>query len=289
MTRRPYLSRELVRGDQPGTWILPLTEDECSGAGRLFGGTGLGAAARVLEVDAGRPLVWATGQFISHALPGELLTFEVEIPAEGRATTQARARGHVDGREVITVVATLGRRDVDRSGVWVTPPVAPPPGDCPPFPSRSATRSVSANLERRLVRGRTGDHEPAMDDGRVAMWVRVPDHLVVDPAFLAVLGDYVPWGGRDAVGGGLGGGHSLDNTLRVVDPVETDWILVDVRISSLVHGYAHGTVHLWSEDGHLLATASQTCQYRNLRTAAGTAVRDRTPGDRETGTASDNG
>ncbi len=107
--------------------------------------------------------------------------------------------------------------------------------------------------------------DPAMDDGRVAMWVRVPDHLVVDPAFLAVLGDYVPWGGRDAVGGGLGGGQSLDNTLRVVDPVDTEWIMVDVRIGSLVHGYAHGTVHLWSEDGHLLATASQTCQFRNPR------------------------
>ena len=269
MSRRPYLSEELARGDQPGTWVLPLTEDECSGAGRLFGGTGLGAAVRVLEVDAGRPLVWATGQFISHAVPGELFAIEVEMLAEGRATTQARARGHVDGRDVIAVVATLGRRDVDRSGVWVTPPAAPPPLDCPPFPSRSATRSVSANLERRLVRGRTEDHEPAMDDGRVAMWVRVPEHLLVDPAFLAVLGDYVPWGGRDAVGGGLGGGQSLDNTLRVVDPVETEWILVDVRIGSLVHGYAHGIVHLWSEDGYLLATASQTCQSRHPRSLRG--------------------
>ena len=89
--------------------------------------------------------------------------------------------------------------------------------------------------------------------------------LVAVTAFLAVLGDYVPWGGRDAVGGGLGGGQSLDNTLRVVDPVDTEWILVDVRVGSLVHGYAHGTVHLWAEDGHLLATASQTCQFRNPR------------------------
>ena len=265
MERRPYLSTEMRPGDAPGTWILPVTEDECSGAGRLFGGTGLGAAVRVLEIDSGRPMVWATGQFLSHALPGEDLRIEVDLVAEGRATTQARARAHVDGREVLAVIATLGRRDVDRSGVWITPPEAPSPDECPPFPSRAAGRSVSGNLERRLVRGRTAAHEPAMDDGRVAMWVRVPDHLVVDPAFLAVLGDYVPWGGRDAVGGGLGGGQSLDNTLRVVEPVETVWILVDVRISSLVNGYAHGTVHLWSEDGYLMATASQTCQYRSPR------------------------
>ena len=51
MSRRPYLSQGLARGDQPGTWVLPLTEDECSGAGRLFGGTGLGAAVRVLEPE----------------------------------------------------------------------------------------------------------------------------------------------------------------------------------------------------------------------------------------------
>ena len=267
MSRRSYLSEELVRGDQPGIWNLPLTEDQCSGAGRLFGGTGLGAAVRALETDAERPLVWATGQFISHALPGELLTFEVEMLAEGRATTQARARGHVDGRAVINVMATLGRRSVDRSGVWISPPDAPAPMDCPPFPSRGVNRSVSTNLERRLVRGRTEGHEPAMEDGRVAMWVRVPSYLSVDPAFLAVLGDYVPWGGREAVGGGLGGGQSVDNTLRVVDPVDTEWILVDVRVGSLVHGYAHGTVHLWSEGGHLLATASQTCQFRNPRSA----------------------
>lgn len=266
MERRPYLSTELVAAEQDRVWVLPITEDECSGSGRLFGGTGLGAATRALELDAGRPLVWATGQFLSNALPGEELRLEVELVAEGRYTTQARVRGHVDNREVIAVIATLGRRNVDRSGVWVEPPEAPPPEDCPPFPSRSATRSVSANLERRLVRGRTNDHEPAMDDGRVAMWVRVPDHLLVDPPFLAVLGDYVPWGGRDAVGGGLGGGQSLDNTLRVVEPVPTNWILVDVRIGSLAHGYAHGLVHLWSEKRQLLATASQTCQYRAART-----------------------
>ena len=62
----------------------------------------------------------------------------------------------------------------------------------------------------------------------------------------------------------MGGGRSLANTLRVVNPVLTEWILVDVRIGSLTHGYAHGTVHLWSENRELLATASQTCQYRSL-------------------------
>ena len=62
----------------------------------------------------------------------------------------------------------------------------------------------------------------------------------------------------------MGGGRSLDNTLRVVNPVLTELILVDVHIGSLTHGYAQGTLHLWSENRELLATASQTCQYRSL-------------------------
>ena len=59
MVRRSYLSTELRRGPTPRTWILPLTEDECSGAGRLFGGTGLAAAVRALEADA-RPCLLYT-------------------------------------------------------------------------------------------------------------------------------------------------------------------------------------------------------------------------------------
>ena len=264
MTAKQYLTETLRKGGTEFQWILPLTQDECSSTGNLFGGTGLAAAIRVLEFEAHRPLVWITGQFVSHAKATEELTFQVELTAVGHNSTQARVTGRVDEREVISAFATLGKRDVDKSGVWAVPIEASPPLDCPIFPSRDGVRSVSNNLERRLVKGRSKSDDPPVEDGRVAMWVRVPEGIHVDPAFLAVLGDYVPWGGRDAVGGGVGGGRSLDNTLRVVNPVPTDWILVDVRIGSLTHGYAHGTVHLWSEQRDLLATASQTCQYRPL-------------------------
>jgi len=264
MTGKQYLAETLRKGTAEFQWILPLTQDECSSTGNLFGGTGLAAAIRVLEFEAHRPLVWITGQFVSHAKAGEELTYQVELTAVGHNSTQARVTGRVDDREVISAFATLGKRDVDKSGVWAVPIEAPPPLDCSIFPSRDGVRSVSNNLERRLVKGRSKSDDPPVEDGRVAMWVRVPEGIHVDPAFLAVLGDYVPWGGRDAVGGGVGGGRSLDNTLRVVNPVSTDWILVDVRIGSLTHGYAHGTVHLWSEQRDLLATASQTCQYRPL-------------------------
>ena len=53
-------------------------------------------------------------------------------------------------------------------------------------------------------------------------------------------------------------GRSLDNTIRMVQLEETEWVLCDIRMDALVHGYAQGTADMWSERGTLLATASQS-------------------------------
>ena len=57
-------------------------------------------------------------------------------------------------------------------------------------------------------------------------------------------------------------GRSLDNTLRMVQLKPTEWILCDIRIHALVGGYAQGITFLWSQDGELLATASQSIGVR---------------------------
>jgi hypothetical protein len=65
---------------------------------------------------------------------------------------------------------------------------------------------------------------------------------------------------------GRAGGNSLDNTLRVAHRVPaTDWVLADVRVSAVADGFGHGLVHLWSEDGTLLGTASQSSIVRVWR------------------------
>ena len=61
------------------------------------------------------------------------------------------------------------------------------------------------------------------------------------------------------------GGNSLDNTIRVVQLVPTDWMLIDVRIQAVVHGFGHGLAHIWAQDGTLLATASQSAMVRSWR------------------------
>ena len=106
----------------PNRWILPVTPGISAGGQFLFGGCGLGAAIAALEETSGRPLVWATAQYLSYAPPPSILDLDVTIVVAGKQITQARAVGHVGDREILTVNAALGHRDLDAEGMWVTMP-----------------------------------------------------------------------------------------------------------------------------------------------------------------------
>ena len=56
---------------------------------------------------------------------------------------------------------------------------------------------------------------------------------------------------------------SLDNSVRVGPPVDTEWALLALHAEAAHEGYAHGTVHLWAPDGTLMGTASQTFALRS--------------------------
>jgi acyl-CoA thioesterase len=58
---------------------------------------------------------------------------------------------------------------------------------------------------------------------------------------------------------------SLDNTLRMVKVHPTEWILADIRVHAVADGFGHGLVHLWAEDGTLIATASQSAIVKDPR------------------------
>jgi hypothetical protein len=45
---------------------------------------------------------------------------------------------------------------------------------------------------------------------------------------------------------------------RLARLTPTEWVLCDIHIHSLINGYAQGVAFLWSQDGDLLATASQS-------------------------------
>lgn len=264
MDARTFLGLEAT--DDPLRWRLPVSPGVSSPGRFLFGGCGLAAAVAALEAASGRPTVWATAQYLSYAPTGTTLDIEVILAVAGRRTTQARAIGRLGGQEILTVNAALGQRPLELAAAFTSPPPVPPPTDCPGRDLRNRhADTVLGRVETRMALGRQLDQlDGELGDGRCALWARVPGHLEPSAATLAVLGDLVPSGISQALGQ-QAGGNSLDNTLRVVRLVPTVWVLCDIRIDAIANGFGHGQAHLWSEEGSLLATASQSVIVRFWR------------------------
>jgi acyl-CoA thioesterase len=268
MDARTFLGLESTHN--PHRWVLPIEPRVCTGGNFLFGGCGLGAAIAALEGTTGRPVVWATAQYLSYARPPEVMDVDVTIAVGGQKTTQARAVAHVVDREILTVNAALGRRELAHDGQWEPMPDVPSPEECAPRRFRTDNDdSLMQQLDMRLADGRDFDaFDGTQGTGRSALWARIPDGLEMSAAALAILGDYVPFGVSQSLGQ-RAGGNSLDNTLRVSRLVDTEWVLLDIQVHAIQHGFGHGLVHLWAQDGTLLAIASQSCIVRFWREDAG--------------------
>jgi acyl-CoA thioesterase-2 len=272
MDSRAFLG--LRSSHNPYRWSLEVGPGLITRGGFLFGGCGLGAAISALEGTSGRACVWATAQYLDYANRGEVVDVDVTLAVEGHQITQGRAVCHVGNREILTVNAALGYRPFDLAGQWEhVPDGVPRPEDCPlRQPRGDADGTINERLEQRVVKGRPLDElDGSIGDGQVLVWTRIPDVIEgVDAAALAILGDFVPMGVGQALGI-LGGGNSLDNTLRVVHLVPTEWVLLDVRVHAVERGFGHGLVHMFAEDGTLLATASQSCIVRFWKEAPPTS------------------
>ncbi|MCU0260815.1 MAG: thioesterase family protein [Ilumatobacteraceae bacterium] len=262
MDSRTFLG--VAPSHNPFRWTIEVRPELCTMGNFLFGGAGLGAAIEAIEGTSGRQTVWATGQYLSYAAPGEVMDIDVTIAVEGHQTSQARAVCHVGNREILTVNAALGDRPGKPSGQWERMPDVPRPDECEPRPHRMPVEgTINERLEQRIVKGREWDDlDGTPGDGQTIMWARIPEVIEgVDTATLAVLGDFVPMGVGQSLGV-RGGGNSLDNTLRVAHLVPTEWVLLDIRVHAVERGFGHGLVHMFAEDGTLLATASQSCLVR---------------------------
>jgi acyl-CoA thioesterase len=243
----------------PLLWRLPVTQGVSTPGRFLFGGAGLAAGVAAMEHASGRPTIWATAQYLSYAPTDSVVDFAVTLAVVGHQTTQARAIGRVDGKEILAVNAALGRRQLEVHGTWVEPPDVP-------GPEASRRRSIPAEfsgtvlerVELRLALGRQFEElDGTPGDGHCAFWARLPGQLEPSSAWLSVLGDYVPSGVAQALGR-PSIGNSLDNTIRVVRLVPSEWILCDIHLLAVANGFGHGRAHLWSEDGTLLGIASQS-------------------------------
>src|SRR5581483_11653337 len=171
------------------------------------------------------------------------------------------------GAEILTVNAAAGSpADLAIGGVWVRMPEVPPPEECPPrrLPNFSST-SIFDRIDVRLARGRSVEQISAAEgqpgDPDSVLWARVPGHLEPSAATLAIIGDYVSGGVSQPLGRRVMS-RSLDNTIRMVHLEPSEWILCDIHMQALVGGFGQGTAYLWSREGALLATASQSMSVR---------------------------
>jgi acyl-CoA thioesterase-2 len=255
--------------EDPARWRMTVVPAVMSGMGALFGGCGLAAATEAMERTTGRPTIWATAQYLSFARRDAVVDIDVVSMVTGHQISQARAVGRVGDDEIFTVNAALGRRDFDIEGQWAAMPDVAPPASCRPrqlLPRHHDT--VLSRIDMRIAMGREMEElDGEAGIGRAAMWARFPDLDEIGTTALSVVGDLVPWGIGQALGH-RAGGNSLDNTIRVAAPVPTEWILLDVRVHAVRGGFGHGLVHLWSEDGTLLGTASQSTIVRRWSTEA---------------------
>ena len=253
--------------DDPNHWRFPLHRGVMTARGALYGGAGLAAVIAALEASTGRPLVWATAQYLSFVHELATLDVRLERPVEGKRTTQARGVVRHGDIEVLSVLATLGRRDSEVRWTAGERPDVPLPADTRPQVVAEAEGTFHSVYDLRIVKGvsrrQLAKGRPAVDTGgRAAYWVRLPGGPhVPDAAELALVGDLVPSGFPSATGLPITGA-SLDNTIRLGQLVETEWVLADVQVHAVLDGYGHGIAHLWAEDGTLLGTASQSAFVR---------------------------
>jgi acyl-CoA thioesterase len=257
----------LLPTEDPLRWELPLAPHVMTAGGFLYGGAGLAAAIVAMELSTGRPVVWATAQYVAHARMPGTLALDVTVSAHGRNTTQARCIVTVDGEEILVALATLGRKPLPVAGTWAKrPDVTPWQETRQQLPTvvlgtvheALDMRIVHGVSRRQLIKGRT-HRDPS---GRAAFWLRIPGgRKVPDAADLAMVGDVVPSGFANVSGVPITG-NSLDNTIRTAELVETEWVLADVQVHAIQDGFGYGRAHLWAEDGTLLGTASQSSVIR---------------------------
>jgi acyl-CoA thioesterase II len=249
--------------DGPATASVDVTYKLMSPRGSFYGGAGLAIACAMMEAATERDAMWATVQFVSAAGHGDRLTVRAEVVAPGYRTSQARVTAHLAGREVFTAVGATGTASGRLSATFATMPTVDPVDECvradwPSPTARDQTHFGTTEVRETVVHGgREGGAAPSM-----ALWARVEGRPPWTAALLGYVADVVPMSIHRAIGTRTPGGMSLDNSVRMGQPADTEWVLLALHPEAAHEGYAHGTVYLWSPDGVLMATASQTFALR---------------------------
>jgi acyl-CoA thioesterase len=234
--------------------------------GALFGGTAIAASTTLMETATNAPALWITTQFVSSAVIGEELTLEANVVARGKRINQVQVNGRVGAKLVFTSIGSsaLGREG-GLDGQFLRMPDVGTPADAAPFqpgPRGMVDPESSFNRVSQFRQTALADAEKRTD-GSMALWARTREGGLT-PATISYLADMAPIAvARGA--GKLGGGTSLDNSMRFgPDPSGGEWVLLEMHGHLALGGYGHASVHVWSEDGTLLAYGGQTANMRHV-------------------------
>lgn len=256
---------DLQPTEDPSSYRLVVRPELCTPFSFLYGGSGIAASIEAAERVTERPLQWITTQFIGSPAPGSVVDLQVLVPANGKATTQSQVVATVDGEPAFTSLCAHTLRPGGDGAQFVTMPDVPAPGDSQPMGGPfeiDLSGSFFQTMERRLAVGTFGmEAVDKPQHGGLAIWCRIIDHEIGSPASQAYVADIIPMGIGAALGA-MPGATSLDNTLRVIDPEPTEWVLLELLPEGYHRSIGHGALRIWSEDGRLMATAQQTCIIR---------------------------
>lgn len=246
------------------------------------GGVVMAAALRAMEAVLDRQdltLASASATFCRPVACGPVTT-TVEILRNGRRGAQVhgslRDPSDPEGGTNVDLTAVFTNPTMD--GPTLSPLSLPhelrsaPPSDAAPVPIEGDyPLGFLDNTEWQTA---TRSEPAPSTDGdvpRLALWFRFTDPPATpgtawDPALLAIPGDSL----GSALVVGLGGGDtpigsvSLQIGIEIFARLSGTWIGIDSTCINIGRGLASGVVHLWSETGEHVATATQTAMLRSF-------------------------
>jgi acyl-CoA thioesterase len=219
-----------------------------------------------MEAATNAPAVWITTQYVSTARVGSVITLDTAVVARGKRINQVHVTGHVEGELMFTSIgSTALPREDGIEGQFVEMPHVPGPDDASSdsyFPGPPGMRD--SNMFSRVAEFRTVElpEDEKRTKGSFVMWARIPGQVATQ-AILGYLADMSPTAvARGA--GKMGGGTSLDNSMRFGPDPTDEWVLMEMHGHLAVGGYGHSSIHMWSPDGVLLGYGGQTSNIRHI-------------------------
>jgi acyl-CoA thioesterase-2 len=269
----------LVDAGSPGRFAFEVQNHLARLDGHLYGGTAIAVSIAAAELVSQRTALWMTTQFVATAPPRSTVSVHAEVLAPGRRTNQVRVTGTDDeGRTMFASLGATGHhKEGGLQGVFERPPVVDRPEDSEHWTNPVVGVLRNAGHDGELpglpddagfgaaieFRGPAVHEHPDPGPGRICLWIRRKDGVPVTAALAAFMADFMPLSIAHACGA-MAGGVSLDNTIRIGTVEPTEWVLLDLRPHLAVGGYGHGAVQIWTEHGHLLATASQSASMSEI-------------------------